>query len=120
VVAPDLGPLTGAVVAVNAAANGLRVEFTADDLLDRDPPAVDVVLVGDACHERRMTGRVPAWLRAAPGRVLLGDPGRASLPGDGLDRLAEYDVPALVDPEGVAVRRTAVYAMRSTRPVSRS
>jgi hypothetical protein len=58
VVAPDLGPLTGAVVAVNAAANGLRVEFTADDLLDRDPPAVDVVLVGDACHERRMTGRV--------------------------------------------------------------
>jgi predicted nicotinamide N-methyase len=115
VLAADIGPFAGTAVAVNAAANGLDVAFTADDLLDTEPPAVDVVLVGDACYERRMTARVLRWLRAAPGRVLLGDPGRAYLPGDGLDRLAEYDVPAMADLEGVTPRRAAVYAMRSTR-----
>jgi predicted nicotinamide N-methyase len=115
VLAADTGRFAGAAVALNAAANGVAVDFTGDDLLARDPPPVDVVLVGDACYERGMSDRLLRWLRAAPGRVLLGDPGRAYLPADGLDLLAAYDVQAAADLEGIAVRRTAVYAVRSGR-----
>jgi predicted nicotinamide N-methyase len=124
VLAADIGSFACAAVALNAEANGVRVGFTGADLLASDPPLVDVVLVGDACYERRMTVRVLGWLRAARergARVLLGDPGRAYLPGDGLTRLAEYTVATTVDLEGVAVRRAAVYALtagRAPRPPS--
>jgi predicted nicotinamide N-methyase len=112
--AADIGPFAGAAVAVNAAANGVHIDFTARDLLDTAPPVVDIVLAGDVCYERRMTERVLAWLAAAQGRgarVLLGDPRRAFLPAAGLVRLAEYAVPTPVDLEGMAVRRTTVYTL---------
>jgi predicted nicotinamide N-methyase len=112
--AADIGPFAGAAVAVNAEANGVRVAFTGRDLLADEPPTVDVVIAGDVCYERRMTGRVLAWLAAAHvrgARVLLGDPTRGFLPAGGLLRLAEYPVPTPVDLEGVAVRRTSVYTL---------
>jgi predicted nicotinamide N-methyase len=112
--AADVDPYAGAAVELNAAANGVAVTGTHRDVLGEAPPAVDVLLVGDACYERAMTARVLAWLRTARKRgtrVLLGDPGRAYLPAGGLARLAEYDIPTTADLEGVTRRRTAVYTL---------
>ena len=113
VTAADVDPYARVAVELNATANGVAVAGTYTDVLGEAPPAVDVLLVGDACYERAMTVRVLAWLgtaRERGTRVLLGDPGRAYLPANGLTRLAEYDVPTTADLEGVTRRRTAVYA----------
>jgi predicted nicotinamide N-methyase len=61
-----------------------------------------------------MTARMLDWLATAHrqgSRVLLGDPGRAYLPGTGLVRVGEYDVPTPTDLESAPVRRTAVFCL---------
>ena len=55
-----------------------------------------------------------AWLRVARDngtRVLIGDPGRTYFPKDGLEKLAEYQVPTTRELEDFAVKRTGVWAM---------
>jgi predicted nicotinamide N-methyase len=110
VVASDPDPYCAAAVAVNASANGVAAIEVVGDLLDEDPPDVDVVLAGDVCYDRAMTERVlpflgQAWLRGAT--VLLGDPGRPYVPREGLLEVAAYDVP---DSDG-PVRRTTVWRL---------
>jgi predicted nicotinamide N-methyase len=102
-------------VGLNAAANGLAVDVRCADLTGGPVPDVDVLLAGDVCYDAEMTARVLPWLRraaAAGVRVLLGDPGRHYLPRQGLDLLAEHDVPTTVDLEGVRLRRGRVYALQ--------
>ena len=80
-------------------------------MLDAPPPPEGVVLAGDVCYDREMTGRVLPYLHAARQRgceVLLGDPGRVYLPGDGLSELASYDVP---ETEGPGRRRSTVWRL---------
>ncbi len=82
------------------------------DLLDGEPdPGIDVVLAGDVCYDREMSGRVlpflgRAWLGGAA--VYLGDPGRPYVPKEGLVQVAVFDVP---DTEGPRVRRTTVWRL---------
>lgn len=114
--AVDLDPVAAAAARLNAAANGLadRLTVTVGDLTAGAPPSVDVVLAGDVCYDRDMTAAVLPWLRrarAAGTRVLLGDPGRAYLPSQGLRRVAEYDVPTTADLEGREVCPSAVYEL---------
>lgn len=110
--AVDIDPLAAAAVALNAAANGVTVDFTGEDLLQRESPHVDVLLAGDVCYEQAMAGPVLSWLRGAHARgrrVLLGDPGRTYLPREGLVRLAEYDVPTTRELEDAVVKRACVF-----------
>ena len=110
VVAADIDPFCDVVVPLNAAANGVAVEVTTQDLLAADPPEVDVVLAGDVWYERDMAARVMGWLARSSARVLLGDPGRAYLPQDGWVELASYDVPTTRDLEGVETKRVRVFS----------
>jgi predicted nicotinamide N-methyase len=110
VVASDPDPYSATAVAVNAETNGVAPIAVVGDLLEEDPPDVDVVLAGDVCYDRAMTERVlpflgQAWLRGAT--VLLGDPGRRYVPREGLLEVAAYDVP---DSDG-PVRRTTVWRL---------
>lgn len=109
VLACDVDPLAGEAVAANAAANRLAVAWLQADLLDGEPPAVDVVLAGDVLYEQRMAGRVLAWLRSFDGVVLLGDPGRDYLPHGRFTEVAAYDVPTTRELEGAEVKRTRVF-----------
>ena len=114
VLAVDVDPLAEAAGTLNAELNGLEVGFRTEDLLDQPVPDVDVVLAGDVCYDREMTGRMLPWLRQAArsgARVLLGDPGRHYLPRSGLVPLAERDVPTTVDLEGVPVKHVRVFAV---------
>lgn len=111
VLASDVDPLAGEAVAANAAANGLVVPFTSEDLLDGPVPDVEVVLAGDVLYERQLAARVLTWLGSFTGVVLLGDPGRDYLPHGRFREVAAYDVPTSRELEGVAVKRTRVYRL---------
>jgi predicted nicotinamide N-methyase len=111
VTANDIDPLSLAAAQVNAEANGVRVSCVEGDLLDTDD-RYGVVLAGDVFYSRAMAGRVLPFLRRAAGRgalVLVGDPGRAYLPTDGVIRRASYDVPVAEELESVPVRHTTVW-----------
>ncbi len=98
----------------NAAANGVRLDFTDRDLLDADPPQVEVICAGEICYERPMADAVLAWLgraRVRGTRVLIGDPGRTYFPRSGLDFLAEYRVPTTRELEDQEIKRSSVWAM---------
>ena len=110
----DIDPFCGAAVAANAAANRVALAFTADDLLDGPPPEVDVICAGDVCYERPMAERVLDWLARAKAngtRVLIGDPGRAYFPREGLTFLSEYRVPTTRELEDLEIKRSAVWAL---------
>lgn len=101
VLASDVDPIARTAIALNAEANGVRVDVIATDLLDGDAAGRDVILAGDACYEPELARRVTAFLRRAAdsGAVaLLGDPGRPHCDPAGFRRLANYAVPT---PEGV-------------------
>ena len=112
--AADIDDFCGDAVALNAEANGVRVGFTARDLLAAPPPDVDLILAGDICYEAPLAGRVLAWLETAQSkgaRVLIGDPGRSYFPKTGLIRLAEYRTQTPRGLEDQEVRRTGVWEL---------
>jgi predicted nicotinamide N-methyase len=114
VLASDVDDFCGPAVALNAAANGVRVDHTASDLLDGPvPEGIEVILAGDICYEQPLAGRVLAWLtraRAEGRTVLIGDPMRTYFPREGLIKLAEYQVPTTRELEDFEIKRTSVWA----------
>lgn len=114
VLAADIDVFCEAAVGLNADANAVEIAFTDQNLLDAPPPEADVLLAGDICYERPMAEAVMDWLgqgRAAGARVLIGDPGRTYFPKDGLEKLAEYQVPTTRELEDLAVKRTSVWTL---------
>ena len=86
---------------------------TPGDLLDRAAAGWGVALAGDICYEEPMSSRAVALLRriaARAGRLaLLGDPGRAYLPREGLIERARYLVPTSRELEDREGREGVVY-----------
>jgi predicted nicotinamide N-methyase len=132
VIASDIDPMAVAAITLNAAVNGVEVVVTDADLLTGDAaaaallggagmlggatsfPAPDLVVVGDACYERRMAHRMLAFLRRAQSSgasALLGDPGRTYLPATGLRPLASYVVPAWPGLEDTEVKQSTVWQL---------
>jgi predicted nicotinamide N-methyase len=114
VVANDIDLLSLVAARLNAGANSLTVETSADDWLAApdSAPVADVVIAGDVCYEREMSVRALAWLRghANAGRlVLLGDPGRNYFSAQGLEQLARYEIPTSLQLENRGMRETVVW-----------
>ena len=88
VVAAEIDAIAVAAIRLNAAANGCVIKADGRDLIGDALDGIDIVCAGDVCYEKPMSDRVMPWLRslAAAGKtVLLGDPGRAYRPQDGLE-----------------------------------
>ena len=114
--AVDIDPFCEAAVALNAAANGVEVAFAREDLLDSPAPDVDVICAGDICYAWPLADRARRWLEAANAagkRILLGDPGRAYLPREGMESLAAYEVQTTRELEDREVRRTGVFTFKA-------
>jgi predicted nicotinamide N-methyase len=112
----DIDPFAWAAVELNARANGRRVSVVRRDVLDEEPPEVDVILAGDCCYEAGLAERVLPWLRRAQRlgiEVLVGDPGRRYLPVDELIERAEFDVRTTTELEDLALKKGRVYTLRS-------
>ena len=111
--AADIDPFAGAAIALNAAANGVRVAARIEDLVGRDE-GWDCVLAGDICYERDLAARVIDWLALLASRgalVLVGDPGRAYLPRHRLALLATYRVPVTRALEDAEIKASRVWRL---------
>ena len=92
--------------------NGVEIEVTTADVIGTTDACWEVITAGDVCYERPMADRVTVWLRALADRgclVLLGDPGRAYLPADGLLGRAHYVVPTSRELEDRETRDAVVW-----------
>jgi len=115
VTAVEVDVRAAAAIDLNARANGRRIAVIRRDILDEDPPDVEIVLAGDCWYESGLAGRVQPWLRRAREQgidVLVGDPGRAHLPTDELIELAVYEVRTTTDLEDLALKHGRVYGLR--------
>jgi len=115
VTAADIDPFASTAIRVNARSNRCHVATVEGDILDDDPPDVDVILAGDCWYEAGLAARVQPWLEAAARagtRVLLGDAGRRYLPLERLLELASYDVRTTTELEDLALKRGHVFKLR--------
>lgn len=95
VTAVDIDPNAIAAIGLNAAVNGVKIATVVADIIENSLPESDLLVVGDLFYDPSLALRVMAFLRrcqAASIDVLIGDPERASLPLDELERIATYAV----------------------------
>ncbi|MEO5884954.1 MAG: 50S ribosomal protein L11 methyltransferase [Candidatus Limnocylindrales bacterium] len=114
VLAIDIEPYAMEACRLNAAANGVIVDLSEGDPVGTDG-GWDVVLAGDVWYEAGLAAHFEPWLRSLAARgavVLTGDLGRAYLPAEGLEDLATYVVPTLVDLEDVTEKTARVLRVR--------
>lgn len=112
----DIDAFAAAAIELNARVNGRRVSIVRRDVLDEDPPDVDVILAGDCWYEAPLAERVLPWLKRARDSgidVLVGDPGRLYLPTGELVLLGTYEVRTTTELEDLERKQGLVYAMRS-------
>lgn len=112
VLAAEIDHFAAAAIAANAVLNEVAVTVTTVDLIGTADLCREVVTAGDICYEQPMADRVTAWLRllAKGGKlVLLGDPGRAYLPAEGLQEHVRYLVPTRRDLEDRETREAVVW-----------
>ncbi len=113
----DIDAFAAAAIQLNARANHVRAAVVSRDVVDEDPPDVDVILAGDVCYEAGLAERAIAWLRRGRDRgidVLLGDPGRRYLPTNGLAELACYDVRTTTELEDLERTQGWVYRLTAS------
>ena len=113
-IAAEIDPLGRTAIELNGTLNAVTVAVQAENAVESEPRAIDLILAGDVCYEREMTARVLPWLRSMQRRgtrVLIGDPGREYLPREGLTLLAQYEVRTAREVEGVECKHAAVYAL---------
>jgi predicted nicotinamide N-methyase len=111
VAASDTDAWANAAARLNAEANDVKFEVTAEDVVGRMEGS-DLLLAGDVFYDREMTAAILPWFdRLAENgiEVLVGDPGRSYCPKDRLTKLAVYEVPVLTALEGSEVKRTTVW-----------
>jgi predicted nicotinamide N-methyase len=111
----DIDVFAAAAIGINARANGVRASAVRRDVLDDEPPEVDVILAGDCWYEVGFADRVLPWLERARARgidVLIGDPGRRYLPAAGLVELATYEVRNTTELEDLDRKQARVFALR--------
>ena len=114
VTAVDIDPHAIVAAELNAEANDVEITLTCQDLLDGPAPHTDLILVSDLFYDKVTAGRLTAFLKTCGADILVGDPGRAYLPLDRLDKLAEYDVPDFG--VGHTGRPSAVYRFKGQGP----
>lgn len=119
VTAAEIDPFAAAAIALNAELNGVEIAIERADVIGREPAPWEIVLAGDMCYERPLAERLTLWLRTLVSRgvtVLLGDPGRAYLPAEGLEALARYNVPTTLELEDRTTREGVVWRLKGTAP----
>ena len=110
--AAEIDPLAAAAITLNARANDVAVTAIAGDVVGQ-ANRWDLILCGDVCYEAPMTGHILPWLRglAAQSEVWVADPGRAYLPGKGLEVFARYRVATSLELEDRVERDVGLYRL---------
>lgn len=118
VLAADIDAIALAACDLNAKANGVAFETTAQDLLAGPlTRRFDVILVGDLFYERQLADRVLALIEPAAragSLILIGDPQRNYFPRGRFEEAARYEVPVTRELEDALIKRTAVWRLGGT------
>jgi predicted nicotinamide N-methyase len=117
VLAADIDPFSADAVELNAELNGFVLEHSAENLVGQDH-GWHTVLAGDVFYDRAMAELLVPWFGALAARgaeVLIGDPGRAYLPKDHLQKLSDHQVPVTRALEDQDVRKTTVWRWLSAK-----
>lgn len=110
----DIDPWAVAAAGLNAEANGLAATFLCGEATAMALPTADIVTAGDLFYEGDLAERMLVLLRRLAGEgttVLIGDPGRASLPADRMQRIATYAVADFGAFRGSASAEGGVYRL---------
>jgi predicted nicotinamide N-methyase len=113
----DIDAYAGAAMALNARANAVMLDVVLADIVGhthRLGAGWDVVLAGDIFYDRIVADRLVGWfnaLKTGGADVLVGDPGRAYLPKEGLELLATYHVPVTRELEDADIKKVGVYRL---------
>ncbi|MBO9631394.1 MAG: methyltransferase [Shinella sp.] len=116
VLAADIDPWSETAIRLNAALNDVSVDYTVEDMVDRDD-GWDVVLAGDVFYDRGFADVLIPWfsrLVARGAAVLVGDPGRAYCPRERMEALATYTVPVTRALEDSEVKKTTVWRFKAS------
>ncbi len=111
VLAADIDPWSETAIRLNAALNGVALDYTVENMIGRDE-GWDVVLAGDVFYDRGFADVLIPWFSTLAARgaiVLVGDPGRAYCPRDRMEALATYTVPVTRALEDSEVKKTTVW-----------
>lgn len=122
VTAADIDPMACAAAVLNAAANGVDVQVTSDDLLGHDLD-VDLVLIGDLFYEPELVTRVSAFLERMARRgipVLFGDRVTSRRPPLDFASVAEYAAELTPHLEIGYVDQARVWRLRTARHARRA
>lgn len=112
VTAVDLDPVAVVACAENAALAKVSLDTLTADASTVEVPSDAVVLCGDVCYARDAAAAIVEWFTKAVGRgipVLVGDPGRAYLPRNGLIELACHRVPTSTEIEAATTTVARVW-----------
>ena len=110
--AAEIDDMAIAAIALNAAANGVSVGLSSENVLEMEECPWNVIFAGDVCYEKPMAEKVFAWMRRcsrAGARVMMADPGRAYLPTTGLMRIGQLTVACSLELEDRESRDVGIY-----------
>ncbi len=112
VMAADIDPLACAAIALNAAANDVRIDIHEGDIVGQAGDW-DLIIAGDIFYEAPMTRHVLPWLRdrARNATVLVADPGRAYAPRDGFAEITRMSVPTSLELEDKPSREVVIFRL---------
>ncbi|SHJ80923.1 Predicted nicotinamide N-methyase [Roseomonas rosea] len=111
--AAEIDTLAHAATRLNARLNGVAVAEAPGDVVG-SPARWDTVLAGDVCYEAPMTRHILPWLRQLAGagvQVILADPGRAYVPREGLEAVAQFRVPVTRELEDRDTREVTLFRL---------
>src|SRR5262245_32470897 len=117
----DLDQLACKAMAMNAAANKVKLKIVPRDVMGRAKPPrpfYDVVLAGDVFYVQAIARKSRPFLErqaAAGALVLIGDPGQTYIERKGLVEKAEYRFPHNGELYQYRVRRTVVWELKPPR-----
>jgi len=113
--AVDIDSNAIAATGLNAGLNGVMIAARCADILDETAPEADLVLIGDVFYDEAVARRVLPFARAckdAGCEVLIGDPGRKTLPVAALREIAVLAVPDFGDVAGNLSGHSRVYVLK--------
>ncbi|MEI1251627.1 class I SAM-dependent methyltransferase [Rhizobium aouanii] len=118
VTAVDIDTNAIAAIELNAAINGVNIVAWAADIIEDQPPATDLLVVGDLFYDPALAFRVMAFLRrcqASGIEVLIGDPERGYLPQGELSRIATHAVADFGAGTGAKAVQAGVFSLSGDR-----
>jgi predicted nicotinamide N-methyase len=114
----DIDPFCASAITLNAALSGIAVSIQITDLteiINLESSEYDCVLAGDVFYDKQMVDKVWPMLQAFKRQgatILVGDPGRAYLPKENLEKCAEYQVPVTRVLEDSEIKQTSVWRLK--------